>query len=697
MKSFYPAIFYRLLKVKKVIFIQTSKLPLRTVLIIAFVTQILAVVGLTGWISFRHGQQTLDDLATQLRHEITARIQQHLQARMVMPHFANQLNIDAIRLGQLSLDHIRQLDHYFWTQIQRFKDVSYIAIATATGEYIGAQIRENGSVIVEILDSQSAGYLETWETDKQGNRTRISSRSAHHYDPRNRPWYRAAVKAGKPIWSDIYVYFTGLSTGISANYPLYDDQGRLVAVASADFTLLDIGKFLQELKVGQHGQTFIVERSGLLVATSSSEKPFRVNASTQKTEQLQAIESSDRLTEATSHYLLAHFANLTQIDKSYQLDFKVKNQRQFLQVMPFQDQWGLDWLIVVVVPEADFMERIDASTSATIWLFIVALTLAILIGIVIARWISEPLQHLNNAAKTLAQGEWHPIIELNRQDEVGQLAHSFNCMTQQLQEAFTHLEEKVTERTQALEAKNLELISLNEQLIKLNQEKNDFLSIVAHDLKNPLSAIQGAAWLIQSDYDELPKDQVVDFASMISETAHNMFELIKNLLEVNRIEAGKMKLSIRLVDILPILRRLVNDYQQRAKAKEIELIFEPTLIEYPALVDTNSLQQVLDNLISNAIKYSPPSKCITIRLKQNASQVGCEIQDEGPGLSEEDQQKLFGKFTRLSAQPTANEHSTGLGLFIVKKLVDNMQGQVRCNSELGKGATFIVEFPTTLH
>ena len=121
------------------------------------------------------------------------------------------------------------------------------------------------------------------------------------------------------------------------------------------------------------------------------------------------------------------------------------------------------------------------------------------------------------------------------------------------------------------------------------------------------------------------------------------------------------------------------------------------MTEYLALVDTNSLQQVLDNLISNAIKYSPPNKCITIRLKQNAAQVSCEIQDEGPGLTVEDKQKLFGKFTRLSAQPTANEHSSGLGLFIVKKLVTHMQGQVWCESELGKGATFIVEFPIPLH
>jgi signal transduction histidine kinase len=696
MRSFYPAIVYRLLKIKAAIVTQTRKLPLRTVLIIAFVTQIFAIVGLTGWISFRHGQQTLDDLATQLRHEITARIQQHLQARMTMPHFANQINVDAIRLGQLNLDNLRQLDHYLWNQIQRFKDVSYIALATANGEYIGTQVREDGSVIVEILDKKTAGYLETWETDPQGKRTAISSRRTN-YDPRKRPWYRAAVQAGKAIWSDIYVYFSGLSTGISANYPLYDDQDRLIAVASADFTLLDIGKFLQELKVGQHGQTFIMERSGLLVATSSLEKPFRFNTNKQTTEQLQAIESSDRLTRATTHYLFNNFGDLNQIDQSYQLDFKVENQRQFLQVMPFQDQWGLDWLIVVVVPAADFMGRINASTQATMWLFMVALILAMVIGIVTARWISKPLQHLNTATKTLAQGKWQPIIELNRQDEVGQLARSFNWMTKQLQEAFGQLEEKVMERTQALEAKNLELIQLNQQLVKLNQDKNDFLSIVAHDLKNPLSAIQNAALLIQSDYDELPKDQVVDFANMIAETSYDMFELIKNLLEVNRIEAGKMKLAIRPINVLLILQRLVNDYQPRAKAKEIKLIFAPTSIEYLALVDSNSLQQVLDNLISNAIKYSPPHKCITIRLKQNASHVGCEIQDEGPGLTAEDKQKLFGKFTRLSAQPTANEHSSGLGLFIVKKLVTHMQGQVWCESELGKGATFIVEFPTPLH
>jgi two-component system, sensor histidine kinase and response regulator len=270
-------------------------------------------------------------------------------------------------------------------------------------------------------------------------------------------------------------------------------------------------------------------------------------------------------------------------------------------------------------------------------------------------------------------------------------------MTRQLQDSFTHLEEKVQERTRDIEAKNTKLTELNEELLKVNQEKNEILGIVAHDLKNPLSTIAGAASLIQSNYDELSKKGMIDFATMISTSSQQMFELIKNLLDVNRIEAGQMKLSLVTLNILPILQMLVDNYSQRAKAKGIRLQFqfaENSEQQFFAILDQNSIYQVLDNLLSNAVKYSPPGKHITVRLSKDEYRVRCEIQDEGPGLSEQDKQKLFGKFTRLTAQPTGNEHSTGLGLFIVKKLVQAMNGLVWCESQLGEGATFVVEFPS---
>jgi len=347
-----------------------------------------------------------------------------------------------------------------------------------------------------------------------------------------------------------------------------------------------------------------------------------------------------------------------------------------------------------VVPEADFMARINANTRATILLCLVALMVAILIGIVIARWIVQPLQDLNTTAQALAIGEWRQLNEMEREDEIGQLAHVFNRMTQELQVSFNDLEEKVRERTQDIAAKNLKLTALNKELDQLNQDKNEFLGIVAHDLKNPLGAIQGAAVLIQSDYDELPKEDVIEFANIISTSSQQLFELIKNLLDVNQIESGKMRLSLTELNMLPILQFLVKEYREKASVKGIRLICHCTEPKYDVYVDENSIRQVLDNLISNAVKYSPPGKHIIVSISQNENGVRCEIQDEGPGLSEADQQKLFCKFMRLTAQPTGEEHSTGLGLFIVKKLVEAMKGRVWCESELGQGALFIIELPS---
>ncbi len=251
------------------------------------------------------------------------------------------------------------------------------------------------------------------------------------------------------------------------------------------------------------------------------------------------------------------------------------------------------------------------------------------------------------------------------------------------------VKEDVTRRKKA----EAQLKYQNKTLIRLNQEKNEFLGIAAHDLKNPLSAIQGMAEYIQEEIDELPREEIVDSAKIIQESAKKMFQLVTNLLDVNAIESGKVNIALEIVDIFPIMQILVKEYSERAKNKNIKIHFEFSENNYPAFVDKHTTQQVLDNLISNAVKYSPHEKSIYTRIVKHNGTIRCEIKDEGQGLSVEDQQKLFGKFTRLTTKPTGGEHSTGLGLFIVKKLVDAMHGKVWCESELGKGALFVVEFP----
>ncbi|OQY54880.1 MAG: hypothetical protein DRR08_16255 [Candidatus Parabeggiatoa sp. nov. 2] len=268
---------------------------------------------------------------------------------------------------------------------------------------------------------------------------------------------------------------------------------------------------------------------------------------------------------------------------------------------------------------------------------------------------------------------------------VKQALHSY-FQGKQLAQFYANLEKQVAERTRELHEKN-------QVLAKLNQQKNEFLGIAAHDLKNPLSAISGYAEMIKMDFDEIPPEEMLEIVDKISISSRQMFELVKNLLDVNVIESGQMNLSLSIIDILPILQELVKHYRERAKAKNIQLQFQCLEKQYHALADKNSVQQVFDNLISNAVKYSPHDKSIYVHLSQDDNFVRCEIQDEGLGLSDEDKQKLFGQFTRLTPKPTGGEHSTGLGLFIVKKLIESQQGKVWCESQLGQGATFIIQLP----
>jgi len=248
-----------------------------------------------------------------------------------------------------------------------------------------------------------------------------------------------------------------------------------------------------------------------------------------------------------------------------------------------------------------------------------------------------------------------------------------------------HQDKEIMERTYKLQKSN-------EALIKLNQEKNEFLGIAAHDLKNPLCAIQGWAEMIASDCAEMEKDEIVDVTNLIGESSRQMFELISNLLDVNAIESGKINTSLTQMDLFVVMQKLVVHYTKQAQVKEILLHFQPQENQSLVFADKNIVHQILDNLISNAIKYSPYGTHVYIRMSQNDKMVRCEIQDEGPGLNEIDQKKLFGKFTRLTPKPTGTEHSTGLGLFIVKKLVNAINGKVWCESELGKGTRFFVEF-----
>lgn len=239
----------------------------------------------------------------------------------------------------------------------------------------------------------------------------------------------------------------------------------------------------------------------------------------------------------------------------------------------------------------------------------------------------------------------------------------------------------------------LDLEKRNRQLEDLNRLKNEFMGMAAHDVRNPLTSVLACGDLIDAIAETAPPEKIRYINGQIAASARRINAIITNLLDVNAIDSGQRRLDLVPQELNAILDRVVQQNSHKARTKNIEILLDAGAQPITCLIDGGAAEQVLDNVVSNAVKYSPPDRRVWVRLLTRGDAVRIEIQDEGPGISKEDQSKMYGKFSRLSAKPTAGEPSTGLGLWIVKELTEAMQGTITCQSELGQGTTFVVEWP----
>jgi PAS domain S-box-containing protein len=422
-------------------------------LIAPFVALVVLAVALAGYLSFRNGQQAVNDVAHQLRDELTARIEEHLVTFLDTPHQINQVNANALRQGLLKANDANALERHFWEQVQIFDSVTSIYFGNTAGGLVNAG-REGaaGSLYIIVTDRLVSGPFRKYATDSQGNRAKLLA-TAPNFDARTRPWYTGAVKKGDAAWSDVYILFTGQDMAIAASRPAYDERHNLLGVVSVDLFLSHLSDFLQSLEIGETGQAFIMERSGLLVASSTAEKPFTEPEGDQAQRRLYASESTSPLIRNAAESLRKQFGDYHHITGAQRLEFKTEGQRHFLQVSPVKNEYGLDWLIVVVIPEADFMAQINTNNRTTALLVVAALAIAVIAGIIAARRITRPIVQLNASAQALAQGKWtQPVSDDGRIGEISELTQSFNKMAGQLQQMLESLTVEITERKQTEKA-----------------------------------------------------------------------------------------------------------------------------------------------------------------------------------------------------------------------------------------------------
>ncbi len=258
-------------------------------------------------------------------------------------------------------------------------------------------------------------------------------------------------------------------------------------------------------------------------------------------------------------------------------------------------------------------------------------------------------------------------------------------LLEELKEFNLQLEEKVKLRTQ-------ELQRANQDLVKLNLEKNQFLAIATHDLKAPLAGITGLLQLMKLDKDLLSSKHL-EYVQLMEETCGNMQGLISDLLDLSHIEQGTRQINNEEINLAKFLSQLNDRFSSWASKKNISLSFNTEMAPKTMFSDPGALARVLDNLLSNAIKFSKPGKRVEIKVRKDEEGVCFDIRDEGPGIFPGERDKLFGRFQKLSARPTDGESSSGLGLSIVKDLVEIMKGTISVQSEPGTGSTFSVHLP----
>jgi signal transduction histidine kinase len=230
----------------------------------------------------------------------------------------------------------------------------------------------------------------------------------------------------------------------------------------------------------------------------------------------------------------------------------------------------------------------------------------------------------------------------------------------------------------------------NDHLLELDEEKNTLVKILAHDLRAPINHMQGLSQVLLLT-DQLNDDQK-EIVNNIDQSATRLNKMILNILDVDAVEHNRTKLSLENISVCTLLKSIVESFQNEAKQKIITLSLACSDSDKTIHADRLFLTQVFENLISNALKFSPSGTHVDVWVSEMENKIHVRVKDEGPGISAAELPFLFVKFKKLSARPTSGESSIGLGLSIVKKYVELMRGKVWCESELGNGATFIVEF-----
>lgn len=309
--------------------------------------------------------------------------------------------------------------------------------------------------------------------------------------------------------------------------------------------------------------------------------------------------------------------------------------------------------------------------------------------------------HIGIAAATTKNGAQLLFAELSRINN--EQTNIIRAVTKENAKFQNNNDEPAVSFYEELSRLNNELVNMqrdlakkNKELDELNKLKNQFLGIASHDLRSPISVILGYSELLISEVANIDPEELSDIIQRIHKTGDFMLGLVNDLLDIANIESGRLELRITKQDLVELIGETIENNKLFAHAKSMELIFKKPGKQVIALIDRPKIEQVLTNLISNAMKYSFSGSAITITLSAKAHTARISVKDQGQGIKETELHRLFKPFQKTSTRSTGGEKSTGLGLTIVKKIVESHQGEAGVKSKFGEGSEFYFTLPLEL-